>query len=53
MICHSIYFQWSAIEIIYQAAKKPMQLRTQFFGNLAVADPLCHKRYDTGGSCTT
>jgi hypothetical protein len=33
MICHSVYFQRRAMEIVYQTAKKPMQLRAQFFGN--------------------
>ena len=33
MIRHSVYFQRSAMEIVYQTAKKPMQIRTQFFGN--------------------
>jgi hypothetical protein len=33
MIRHSVYLQRRALEIIYQTTQKPMQLRTQFFGN--------------------
>jgi len=33
MIRHSVYFQRSAMEIVYETAKKRMQFRTQFFGD--------------------
>jgi hypothetical protein len=33
MIGHAIYFQWRAIEVVNQPAKKPMEIRAQFVSN--------------------